>query len=202
MRTAHEIVLAYLPHVDAKTATLAIGAITSAQAEAVEELRAQAAALVPDAMKAADEEQQLRRERDWMRHTLERIVARESHVGKWHLGCDCRSRLPELYRIARAGLTDPGASPIAAARASIYRLIDAERARQQAKFGNCSISGESINNDKRIAIMVEELGEVAKAADELALRGGSYAQALRDELVQVAACAVGWLELFEPSEGR
>lgn len=85
-------------------------------------------------------------------------------------------------------------------RGTIYDLIDAERERQRAKFGSASIGGDAINNDKRIAIMAEELGEVAKAADALALRGGSYADELRAELVQVAACAVGWLERFGAPE--
>lgn len=79
-------------------------------------------------------------------------------------------------------------------RQHVYDLIDAERVRQQHKwggahpwgFGDCSRDG--IGPELKVVILTEEVGEVARAVFER-LDGN-----LRDELVQVAAVAVAWLE--------
>lgn len=84
-------------------------------------------------------------------------------------------------------------------RGHIYQAIDDERTRQQRLFGDQSIAGR-LSQDTRLRILVEEVGEVAMAIDQLARgieTGGDVEplrQHLREELVQVAACAVGWLE--------
>ena len=79
-------------------------------------------------------------------------------------------------------------------RQQIYRLIDAERARQAGKWnhphawgvGDCSSDGVGL--PVKVAVLTEEVGEVARAT----LDGST--DNLRSELVQVAAVAVAWLE--------
>lgn len=84
-------------------------------------------------------------------------------------------------------------------RAAIYALIDEERAYQQRKFGDKSMAGE-LPLDTKFRILGEEVGEVAEALDELEAAQGSRVylavEHVRDELVDVAACAVAWLEVL------
>lgn len=88
-------------------------------------------------------------------------------------------------------------------QAQIITAIRAERRRQDRRFGIRSIGSKSVNLDTKLRILVEEVGEVARAIDLIdeaqQTRGphallGTRRQNLRDELVQVAACAVGMLE--------
>ena len=73
--------------------------------------------------------------------------------------------------------------------------IRAERARQAAKwdgehewgYGDCSSPG--VPTPVKVMVLGEEFGEVARAV----LDSAPLAE-LRDELVQVAAVAVAWLE--------
>jgi hypothetical protein len=79
-------------------------------------------------------------------------------------------------------------------RLEVYKLIDSERVRQATKWsapghwgsGDCSSGG--ITNIVKVAVLTEEVGEVARAV--LDRKPGN----LRDELIQVAAVAVAWLE--------
>jgi NTP pyrophosphatase (non-canonical NTP hydrolase) len=80
-------------------------------------------------------------------------------------------------------------------RDEVFALIEQERRRQaeqwnqhdhQWGFGDCS-SGQ-VDQTVKAAVLAEECGEVARAVLEVDMRG------LRDELVQVAAVAVAWLE--------
>ena len=79
-------------------------------------------------------------------------------------------------------------------RADIYTAIDAERARQSAKWdrphahgcGDCS--SQDVPTAVKVAVLTEEVGEVARAY----LEGDE--DALRIELLQVAAVAVAALE--------
>ena len=69
----------------------------------------------------------------------------------------------------------------------IFELIRAERAAQDAKWGD-----QSGNSPERWGcILTEEAGEAAKEVLE------EDVDALREELVQVAAVAVAWLEVLE-----
>ena len=77
------------------------------------------------------------------------------------------------------------------AREAIFRAIDEERGRQDAKFGD-----QRSNDPTRwSAILSEECGEVAMAALRLEDVGTVMSRTeLREELVQVAAVAVAWIE--------
>jgi hypothetical protein len=81
-------------------------------------------------------------------------------------------------------------------RDDVYALVNAERQRQSEKwnrehdwgYGDCS--SVNLPNITKAAVLTEECGEVARAV--LDRRNPN----LRDELVQVAAVAVAWLESF------
>lgn len=78
--------------------------------------------------------------------------------------------------------------------ADVIGAVDAERARQRTKwqgphdwgFGDCSSPG--VQDSTKLAVLLEEVGEVARAYLE------RTPEQLRTELVQVAAVAVAWLE--------
>lgn len=79
-------------------------------------------------------------------------------------------------------------------RDEIVAMIDAERARQAEKWGGPhawgmgDCSSDDVPAIVKSAVLAEECGEVARAVldtDEVSLR---------DELVQVAAVAIAWLE--------
>ncbi len=78
-------------------------------------------------------------------------------------------------------------------RADIYALIDAERARQELRWaephewGRGSCASDAVEPTVKAAVLTEECGEVARAVLE-------RDSGLKDELVQVAAVAVAWLE--------
>lgn len=79
-------------------------------------------------------------------------------------------------------------------RSAIFRLVDAERVRQEAKWGGEHAHGWGSCADNGVApfvkaaVLGEECGEVQRA-----LLDGDRA-GLAKELVQVAAVAVAWLE--------
>ena len=78
-------------------------------------------------------------------------------------------------------------------RDDIWAAILAERARQAEKWdgehdwgiGDCS--SDVVNASVKAAVLAEECGEVARAALDGTID-------LKDELIQVAAVAVAWLE--------
>lgn len=82
-------------------------------------------------------------------------------------------------------------------RGAIFAAIRAERKRQGEKwnrfhswgYGDCS--NPELPNPVKVAVLTEEVGEVAKAMLE------RDNEALRTELVQVAAVCVAWLESLE-----
>lgn len=79
-------------------------------------------------------------------------------------------------------------------RSDVYAAIDAEREAQQRKWGGLhdwgrgDCSGAGITDTTKMAVLSEEVGEVARAVLD------RTPDRLRVELVQVAAVAVAWLE--------
>jgi len=79
-------------------------------------------------------------------------------------------------------------------RGDIYQEIDLERDRQHEKWsglhdwGYGDASSLGVAPITKVAVLTEEVGEVARAVLEL-----DDAQ-LKTELIQVAAVAVAWLE--------
>lgn len=79
-------------------------------------------------------------------------------------------------------------------RDEIVAMIDAERVRQAEKWGGPhdwgvgDCSSDDVDAIVKAAVLAEECGEVARAVLD------SDEASLTDELVQVAAVAVAWLE--------
>ena len=79
-------------------------------------------------------------------------------------------------------------------RAHVWQLITEERERQQTlwdhphEWGTGDCSNPDLPDTLKLVILAEEGGEVARAVLE------RNPNQLRDELVQVAAVAVAWLE--------
>ena len=79
-------------------------------------------------------------------------------------------------------------------RGHIYHLINEERGRQaglwnrEHEWGQGDCSSHQVAPIVKAAVLTEECGEVAKAVLE------EDREALRAELVQVAAVAIAWLE--------
>lgn len=79
-------------------------------------------------------------------------------------------------------------------RADIYAAIDGERLLQSEKWSGPHKWGEGDCSSTRVdltvkaAVLAEECGEVSRAVLDADFSG------LREELVQVAAVAVAWLE--------
>jgi len=95
---------------------------------------------------------------------------------------------------------------------AVLDLIWLERLRQQqllreGKFTfSCATVG--IDPDRKLRVCTEELGEIAEAIDKLEIASlASTAKTrpqiksarahLRDEIVQLAACAIAWLESIQ-----
>jgi NTP pyrophosphatase (non-canonical NTP hydrolase) len=78
---------------------------------------------------------------------------------------------------------------------SIYAEIAQERHRANEKHGPQAMEALPITAFLRYTILAEEVGEVAKEFNEAAARGGQVdLQAMRGELIQVAAMAAAWAE--------
>lgn len=83
-------------------------------------------------------------------------------------------------------------------RKVIHARIDAERERQDQKFPQqLDASGAwAISPMAKLAVLAEEFGEAARAVCD------GTANNLRDELVQIAAVCVRWLEAFSDDPGE
>lgn len=83
-------------------------------------------------------------------------------------------------------------------QAEIFRLIELRREHQESKYGSYCISGDAISEERRAQIVRDEFFELmAEARKEGADKN---VWTLIYELVDVAACAVGWLETIETPE--
>lgn len=81
----------------------------------------------------------------------------------------------------------------ASPRAAIYALIDAERERQEVLFPGETVAAPHQTDLMRLMVLTEEAGEVAKAVRHK-LYPRKVPQNVEEELVQVAAVCVAWLE--------
>lgn len=83
----------------------------------------------------------------------------------------------------------------------IWREVSAERNRAHAKHGATSMEALEIDDLVRLTVLVEEVGEVARAFNEARHRGGfdsSDLGQLRAELIQVSAMAGAWAAALTP----
>lgn len=80
-------------------------------------------------------------------------------------------------------------------QAGIILDVLTERERQKHLFPGASVS-DDIGDLTRLMVLTEESGEVAKAV-RLTLYPRATPPNLREELVQVAAVCVGWLEWLD-----
>jgi NTP pyrophosphatase (non-canonical NTP hydrolase) len=74
---------------------------------------------------------------------------------------------------------------------SVYREIRAERARQDANWGD-----QTHSLFVYMTVLAEECGEVARAVHDLRFAGGTR-ESVREELIQVAAVAVQIVERMD-----
>lgn len=84
--------------------------------------------------------------------------------------------------------------------------IQAEAIRAHLHHGRNSMAHPDQSNDRRLAILTEEVGEVAHELNEAAISASKYPgtgytgldrDALVKELIQVAAMAATWVEALE-----
>ena len=87
---------------------------------------------------------------------------------------------------------------------NVMARVAAERVRQNELFAEGKIpfncSSRIVDLNRKLRVLVEEVGEVAEAIDRIELSKPNHIPArdhLRDELVQVAAVACAWLEAME-----
>lgn len=75
-------------------------------------------------------------------------------------------------------------------KAATVALVDAELARQQElkRRGKFTRTCDEMSDSDNLAIVIEELSEVAEEI------GGPYPEHRDEEIIQVIACLVGWLE--------
>lgn len=85
----------------------------------------------------------------------------------------------------------------------IYAEVAAERARAHAKHQETSMEAQPPAALLRLAILMEEVGEVAKEFNEGRHRGtGPDLGRLRTELVQVAAMSAAWADAIPVEDDR
>lgn len=84
-------------------------------------------------------------------------------------------------------------------RARVIGRVSLERDRQEI-IHERTCASDDVTDAERLAVLVEEVGEIARAILDSVVLDTTPAEqgnALRDELVQVAAVAVAWLEHIE-----
>lgn len=77
----------------------------------------------------------------------------------------------------------------------IWRKVRDERIRAHRQHGNTSVESSAADTFRRLAILMEEVGEVAKEFNDAENEGRPVdLYLLRKELVQVAAMAGAWAD--------
>lgn len=99
---------------------------------------------------------------------------------------------------------NPLSPPAISSRLAVLKDISNERRRQdklKAEGRFTATCADPISNDRRLSILVEEVGEVARASlgNAGAVQDGGD---LRKELVQVAAITLAWIEGLDREQGR
>ena len=84
-------------------------------------------------------------------------------------------------------------------REDVYAAIDTERLRQERLHPGETCSEELMIPEYKLTILMEEVGEVARAI--LDYPSSEFHSHLQKELTEVAAVAVAWLESME-AEGE
>jgi NTP pyrophosphatase (non-canonical NTP hydrolase) len=90
-------------------------------------------------------------------------------------------------------------------RSSLWAEIVAERERAHRKHGDTSMESCHPMADRRLRVLTEEVGEVARVLNDREhdiAKGSNLAEArallhLREELIQVAAMAVAWIAALD-----
>jgi NTP pyrophosphatase (non-canonical NTP hydrolase) len=104
---------------------------------------------------------------------------------------ECKTQYPAFVSALPHEIRRPEPKERVPARQTrIFSEIIAERKRQDAKHGKSRRLGDL----KRLAILGEEFGEVAMAIND------HDRENMREELIQVAACCVDWLEELDRCE--
>jgi NTP pyrophosphatase (non-canonical NTP hydrolase) len=76
--------------------------------------------------------------------------------------------------------------------------IQAEATRAHLRHGENSMMNPNATDERRLAILTEEVGEVARELNEASIRNGPVDRVLLvKELIQVAAMAASWVEVLE-----
>jgi hypothetical protein len=75
-----------------------------------------------------------------------------------------------------------------------------ERLRNDGKFPFTCATVPGLTNPEKLAVLAEEFGEVARHVTEQVCGNKINLLELRDELVQVAAVCVAWLESMEEED--
>ena len=88
----------------------------------------------------------------------------------------------------------------------VFARIAAERVRQQELFRagkfTFTCASTTADDNRKLRVLTEEVGKVAEAIDALENKNDwKRFDHLREELVQVAAVAVAWLEAMEVTGG-
>ena len=81
-----------------------------------------------------------------------------------------------------------------------YLEIAAERVRQDKNWGPPQDLPKDRTPEHWLAILMEEMGELAEAVVELAAGGQGWEGTIRTELIETAAVAVSWLEWIAAQE--
>lgn len=111
-----------------------------------------------------------------------------------------------------AGSGEPGAESAAKSsvdqRIMIFWAIREERLRQErlCREGKFAHTCADLNwdADRKLGVLMEEVGEVAKVLNEVPVwrpMNNADRKVLREELIQVAAVAVAWVESIDLRDG-
>lgn len=95
-------------------------------------------------------------------------------------------------------MTAPATTPKLVLSGLTLSAIQAEATRARLKHGEHSMLGAQVSNDRRLAILTEEVGEVARELNDAEIEGRPVDRdKLVKELIQSAAMCASWVEALE-----